>query len=172
MTGQLGVEKMESVEMSEISNLLVISDLNAFQRYEGQTLGASPWHLITQAQIDAFAAITGDRQWIHTDIARAKNESPFGQTIAHGYLTLALIPMFVDQIFCVKNSSRTINSGIREFRFRTPVLSGARIRLVIGVKDLRDLPGGALRVTYTVSIEVEGDTKPACTGELIYAYFP
>ncbi len=158
--------------MSANANLLIISNLKAFREHEGKTLGSSPWHLITQAQIDAFADTTGDRQWIHTDVVRAKQESPFGQTIAHGYLTLALIPMFVDQIFCVENTSRTINSGIREFRFRTPVLSGSRIRLVIGVKNLRDLPGGALRVTYTVSIEIEGETKPACTGELIYAYFP
>lgn len=158
--------------MTKTSNLLVIPDLQAFQNHVGKTLGTSPWHPITQAQIDAFAATTGDRQWIHTDVERAKKESPFGQTIAHGYLTLALIPVLVEQIFRVEKISRTMNTGVSEIRFRTPVLSDARIRLEIGVKNLRDLPGGALRVTYAITIEVEGETKPACTGEVVYVYFP
>ena len=158
--------------MSEVSDLLEITDLKAFQNYVGTTLGTSPWYAITQAQIDAFAEITGDRQWIHTDVERAKKESPFEQTIAHGYLTLALIPVLIDKIFRVAKVSRTMNTGISEIRFRTPVLSNSWVRLVIGVKNLRDLTGGALRVTYTISIEVEGETKPACTGEVVYVYFP
>ncbi len=158
--------------MTESSNFVVLPELKAFQNYLGKPLGTSPWYPITQAQINAFAETTGDRQWIHTDVERAKKESPFGQTIAHGYLTLAVIPVLVDTIFRIEKISRTMNTGVSEIRFRTPVLSESRIRLVLGVKNLRDLPGSALRVTYAITIEVEGESKPACTGELTYVYFP
>jgi acyl dehydratase len=129
-------------------------------------LGTSGWHTIDQRQIDLFAEATGDRQWIHVDPARAA-AGPFGSTVAHGYLTLALLPMLLSEVISVSDSQMGVNYGTEKLRFTAPVPSGSRVRLHAKlVRAERRGPG----VVYTVGveIEVEGQEKPALVGEVVY----
>jgi acyl dehydratase len=151
---------------------LIIPDVDSLPDYEGRDLGFSDWHTIDQAKIDAFAEATGDHQWIHTDVERAKKESPFGTTVAHGYLTLALAPVLLPEIVEVAKLSQIVNLGIEKLRLREPVPSGARLRLGAVVKNVRPMKGGAVRLALDVRFEVEGAKRPVCTGELVFVYFP
>ena len=137
----------------------------------GQEVGVSPWVEIAQQRIDEFAKATEDFQWIHVDPARAKN-SPFGGTIAHGHLTLSLAPFFFGQIIEVKGVRMIVNPGIEHMRLRAPVRSGDRVRMHATLKDLRDLPGGALRATLTLQFEIEGQSRPAAFGDAALVYYP
>ena len=151
---------------------LIIPDVASLQKFEGQDLGATDWRSIDQTQIDAFAEATGDRQWIHVDPERAARESPFGGTIAHGYLTLALAPALLPELVEVENCSQIVNSGVESLRLREPVPAGSRIRLAAKVNRVRNLKGGAARLSLTIRFELEGSTRPVCTGEVVYVYFP
>lgn len=132
----------------------------------GQEIGVSDWTLIDQARIDKFAEATGDRQWIHTDVERAAKEMPGGKTIAHGYLTVSLIPMIIGQIMQIPNVRRIINYGSDKVRFLNAVRVGSRVRG--RQRILRVEPrGGGLLVINEITIEIEGETKPACIAETI-----
>ena len=155
-----------------MSTPLIIPDVASLPEYEGRDLGATDWHTLDQTQIDAFAEATGDHQWIHVDPERARRESPFGTTIAHGYLTLALAPALLPRLIEVSDCSQIVNVGIEKLRLREPVPSGSRIRLAAKLKTVRAAPGGAMRVGLGVRFEVEGAKRPACAGELIFLYFP
>ena len=128
--------------------------------------------LITQEMINQFADVTGDHQWIHIDVDRAKKESPFGQTVAHGYPTVSLVPVLLPQILEIGGSAAVINYGIDKLRLPAPVPAEARIRLKAELKNVRDLQGGGARVSISFQFEVEGGGKPACTGDVVYVYFP
>ncbi len=151
---------------------LIISDVAALPEYEGRDLGTTEWRSLEQAQIDAFASATGDHQWIHVDRKRAERESPFGTTIAHGYLTLALAPALLPDLIVVQNCSQIVNYGIDKLRLREPVPSGSRVRLAASIKGVRRVPGGAMRLSVAIRFEVEDAKRPACSGELIFVYFP
>ncbi len=151
---------------------LIIPDVASLPDYVGHELGVSEWHRIDQAKIDAFADATGDQQWIHVDVERAKQESPFGTTIAHGYLTIALAPALLPEIVEVTQHSRILNVGIDRLRLREPVTAGNRIRLGGSVKKVRAMKGGAMRLALDVRFEAEGTKRPVCTGELVFLYFP
>jgi acyl dehydratase len=151
---------------------LVIPNVAAFPEFEGRDLGTTKWHTVDQEQIDAFAEATGDRQWIHVDRERAERESPFGTTIAHGYLTVALAPAMLPALIEVEGCSQIVNYGIEKLRLREPVPSGSRIRLAGKVGRVRKVPGGAMRVALEMKFEVEGAKRPACSGELVFVYFP
>ncbi len=151
---------------------LRIPDIASIADYVGKSLGPSDWYTISQEQIDEFARATGDHQWIHTDPERAKRESPFGTTIAHGYLTLSLAPALLPQLLRVEGSSRTINYGADKVRLPTPVPAGAQVRLSGEIKHVRNVPGGAARMTVALAFHVEGVKRPCCTAEAIYVYFP
>jgi len=151
---------------------LIIPDVASLERFEGRDLGTSEWRRVDQAQIDAFAAATGDHQWIHVDRERAERESPFGTTIAHGYLIVALAPVLLPELVEVAKCSQIVNYGIEKLRLREPVPSGSRIRLGARVEDVRKVKGGAARVSLGVRFEVEGARRPVCTGQLVYVYFP
>jgi len=138
----------------------------------GVPLGPSEWVLVDQARINAFAEATGDRQWIHIDVERAREESPFGQTIGHGYLTLALIPSLIPQILHVENCSMVVNYGTDRIRLPAPVISGSRIRLAAEFKAVRELPNGAARAVLTFRFDLENGAKPVCTGDVVYVYYP
>ncbi len=137
----------------------------------GEKLGTSAWLTIDQPMINAFAAATGDHQWIHVDPERAAREMPGGCTIAHGFLTLSLLPRLGAGIWRVKHRSRGINYGANKVRFTAPVPVGSRIRLHQRLKAVEPIAGG-VRVTIEATIEIEGQPRPALVAEtlsLIYA---
>ena len=155
-----------------MSSPLVISELSELESHVGSSLGTTEWVTVSQEKIDAFADATGDHQWIHVDTERAKAESPFERTVAHGYLTIALIPTFLAQLLVVEKVSMVVNYGVEKLRLPAPVPAGGRVRMSAQIKGVRRIPGGGARVSIAVVIEVEGSAKPACTADAIYAYFP
>jgi acyl dehydratase len=138
---------------------------------EGTALDASEWLTIDQARIDAFADCTGDHQWIHVDPVRAK-DGPFGATIAHGYLTLSLVNLFLPQMIEVRRFSAGVNVGLDKTRFLAPVLVGSRIRGLGEIVKVEEVKAGAIQSTVRVTIEIEGSEKPACIIDTISRYFP
>lgn len=136
----------------------------------GQPIGPGDWITITQEMIDDFANATGDRQWIHVDVERAKREAPDGKTIAHGYLILSIIGVLQPTIYTVK-ARQTLNYGINKLRFLSAVPVGSRIRLTETIKSVEESSGG-LRVTTVLNIELEGAERPALVAEIMFVYFP
>lgn len=135
----------------------------------GQPLGHSDWMVVSQDMIDRFAELTGDRQWIHVDIERARREAPGGTTIAHGYLTLSLLGVLQPQIYSVTCRS-ILNYGLNKMRFLSPVPAGARVRLSEAIKDAQQIAGG-WRIAAEATLEVEGATKPAYVAEIVFQYY-
>ena len=131
----------------------------------GQELGVSDWMTISQEHINQFADATGDHQWIHIDVERAKKESPMGGPIAHGYLTLSLIPMMKNEIYTVEGVTAGINYGLNSARFLAPVPAGARLRGRFVMKAVTPRGQGRFLVNNEVTIELEGSDKPACIAE-------
>ena len=142
-----------------------ITGLDELKQAAGENLGTSDWHEVTQGAIDAFADVTGDHQWIHVDTERAK-DTPFGGTIAHGYYTLSLAPMFMDRIFSLEGFAFAVNYGLNRVRFPAPLPVGRKVRMHATLSGLDDIPGGA-QMTVTVTFEVEGGDKPVCVAETI-----
>ena len=135
----------------------------------GKHLGHSDWELIDQEKINRFADATGDHQWIHVDIERAKS-GPFGTTIGHGYLTLSLIPIFVFQILKVEGAKLVVNYGLNKARFPAPVPSGSRVRMGGEIAAVEEVSGG-LQCTLACTFEIEGQPKPACVAEIVFRYY-
>src|ERR671918_2924858 len=135
-------------------------------QHVGRELGPSEWMTVDQAMIDKFAEATGDHQWIHVDVERARTEMPGGRTIAHGYLTLSLVPRMAATLMRVKKRSRGVNYGSNKVRFINPVPAGARIRLRQRIANVEEIPGG-VRTTSEMTVEVEGQPKPALVAETI-----
>ena len=135
-------------------------------QWVGKEIATSDWLTVGQDRIDRFADATGDHQWIHVDPARAKAESPFGTTIAHGYLTLSLIPHLMMETLDLGGGRMSINYGLNRVRFATPVRAGARIRARFTLAALEDIPGG-VQLTWHALVEIEGSHKPACVAEMI-----
>lgn len=140
-----------------------------FANYVGKELGTSDWLLIDQPMIDAFAEATGDRQWIHVDTEKAKAEMPGGKTIAHGYLTLAIMPR-LGPLWSVEQRSRALNYGIEKLRFTGAVPSGAEVRLVQTLERVEPVKGGQ-RVFIDSKIEVKGAERPALVATVIVQYY-
>jgi acyl dehydratase len=138
---------------------------------EGQHLGYSDWLEITQDRIDKFADATGDHQWIHVDPERAK-KGPFGACIAHGYLTMSLVNMFLPQIVVVKEISMGVNYGADKLRFPAPVPVGSRIRGGGELLKVEEVKGGGVQTTVRVTIEIEGSDRPGCVIETISRFYP
>ena len=146
-----------------------ITGLAELKQAEGQDLGTSDWHEVTQEAIDAFADVTGDHQWIHVDVERAK-ETPFGGTIAHGYYTLSLAPMFSEQVFKMEGFAFAINYGLNKVRFPAPVPVGSKVRLSASLKDVEEIKDG-YQLTAAATIERDGGDKPVCIAEPVYRYY-
>jgi acyl dehydratase len=155
-----------------MTNPVSINGIPELKNHLGVSLGPGAWFTVDQNRIDRFADATGDRQWIHTDPERARQDSPFGQTVAHGYLTLALLPVLLPDLLDIQNVSMVINYGIERLRFPSPVPAGSRLRLHAKIKNFRELASGAARVAVGFQFELENGTKPACTGEVVYVYYP
>jgi acyl dehydratase len=152
------------------TGLKVIRSIDDAKALEGEEVGLSDWIVIDQHRIDQFAEATADHQWIHVDTERAAREMPNGKTIAHGYLTLALIPALTSNFVEVVNLERAINFGLNKARFYSPVPVGAKLRARATVLQARRR-AGALLLTSEVRIEVEGERKPACVAETLGMYF-
>jgi acyl dehydratase len=149
--------------------MVVITNFTEFEALLGKEIGISPWHTITQQQINHFAEATIDHQWIHTDPERAKNESPFKATIAHGYLTVSLLPYFWHQIADVQNLKMQINYSIENIKFAQAVVVDSSVRLkarLVAIVNLR----GITKATIGVEMEIEGEKKPAYTGAVVFLY--
>ena len=132
----------------------------------GTHLGHSDWHTVTQEQVDLFAEATGDHQWIHVDVARATAESPFGGPIAHGYLTLSLVNLFLPQLLEVRGASMGVNVGLDKVRFPAPVPVGSRLRGHGRIVAAAEAKSG-VQVTVRVTVEIEGSDKPACVADTV-----
>ncbi len=145
--------------------MLIIKGSEELQSWEGKELGVSDWMEITQERINQFADATGDHQWIHIDVERAKRESPMGGPIAHGYLTLSLLPMLKDGVYTVEGVKAGINYGLNSTRFLAPVPAGARVRARFVLKSITPRGEGRFLLNNEVTIELEGSDKPACIAE-------
>lgn len=148
---------------------ITIGSFEDFEKFIGKDLGTSDYHQITQEQINKFADATIDHQWIHTDPERAKAEGSFGDTIAHGYLTLSLVPYLWDQIVRVENLKMMVNYGIENLRFAQAVLVNSEVRLVADLKNVVNLRG-TIKAEVNVKLEIKDQRKPAFTGVLVFLY--
>lgn len=148
----------------------IITSVSDFSNLIGQSIGASDWLEITQDIINQFADATFDHQWIHVDAKRAQVESPFGTTVAHGYLTLSLIPFFLDNILEVKNLKHIVNYGIEKMTYKNVVPVGSRLRMLASLKSIKDL-GEACVAKINCIIEIEGQETPALEGTIIFIYY-
>src|SRR5580693_2982418 len=135
-------------------------------KHVGEDMGTSDWVLVDQDRVNKFADATGDHQWIHVDIERAKKEMPGGKTIAHGWLTLSLVPRLASTIYRVKQRSRGLNYGANRVRFTGMVPAGSRIRLRLKIKEVEKVEGG-VRVTNEGTMEIEGGSRPVLISETI-----
>ncbi|MEV0275991.1 MaoC family dehydratase [Streptomyces sp. NPDC050610] len=147
----------------------IFTSLDELRAAVGEELGTSDWLEIDQKRIDLFAEATGDHQWIHVDPERAA-AGPFGATIAHGYLTLALLPALVPQVMRVENIKMGVNYGTNKVRFPSPVPVGSRLRASARVAEVTEVPGG-VQLTTTVTVEREGGEKPACVAETVSRFY-
>ncbi|MDT3735904.1 MAG: MaoC family dehydratase [Denitratisoma sp.] len=145
---------------------ITIKNLEELKQWVGKEVAVSDWLQVDQDRIDRFADATGDHQWIHVDPARAKAESPFGATIAHGYLTLSLLPHMMMETLDVQGGRMSINYGLNRVRFSAPVRAGDRIRSRFTLASLEDIPGG-IQYAWHALVEIEGQHKPACAAEMI-----
>ncbi len=150
--------------------MLVVEHPADMKAHVGQKVGTSEWVLVDQPMIDAFAAATGDHQWIHVDVDRAKREMPGGKTIAHGYLTLSLLPRLGETVYQIRYTSRAINYGTNKVRFTSMVPAGSRVRLTQVLKGVEDVKGG-VRMTFESTVEIEGSEKPALVAEALFMAF-
>ena len=150
---------------------LVIKNPQSLKEFVGREIGVTEWFSVTQERIARFAEATEDRQWIHLDRARAKRESPYGDTIAHGFLTLSLLSHLMKEAIQVQGGVRlAVNYGLNRVRFPAAVRADSRIRARIGLLELKEL-SDAVEATYSVTIENEGSAKPVCVAEWIVRYY-
>lgn len=149
--------------------MITINNYEEFEFYLGKDLGSSDWHSITQEQINKFADATLDHQWIHTNPEKAATESPFKTTIAHGYLTLSLIPYLWKQIVSIQNLKMEINYGVEKLRFAQAVTVDSEVRLVVKLVSIANLRG-ITKANIGITLEIKDQKKPAFTGEVVFLY--
>jgi acyl dehydratase len=148
----------------------VFTSLDEVAAAQGEELGTTDWVVIDQDRVDKFADATGDHQWIHVDVEKAAS-GPFGGTIAHGYLTLSLVPWLGSQVFSLETPGAKLNYGVNKVRFPNPVRVGSRVRNTVSVGDVTDLPSGK-QLTLRHVVEIEGQDKPACVAETVVLLLP
>ena len=146
-----------------------VIDLTDLPSRSGEVLGHSTWRRISQDEVDTFAKLTGDEQWIHVDPERAAS-GPFGATVAHGYFTLALSTIALDEVLTVSGAGLVLNYGSDRVRYPAPVRVGSRVRALVELAAVKPLNGGA-QTTYRLTFEVEGQSKPGCVADIVYHYY-
>lgn len=144
--------------------------LNDLDNYTGVVIGHSPWKTISQDMIQAFADATGDHQWIHVDVERAKREAPWKSPVAHGFLTVSLIPQLNQQLMTVTGTSASINYGMNKLRFPAAVKSGSDIRTRVELQSVTKLDDQRTLAAYKTTVEIRGEDKPACVAENLVMY--
>lgn len=148
---------------------ITLHGLGGLQERAGQEIGTSGWRTVAQADIDTFATLTGDEQWIHTDPERARG-GPFGTTVQHGFLTLGLATGLLWEVATVDGFGVVLNYGLNRVRFPAPLRVGSRIRMHVAIAEVRALDGGAEAV-YRLTYEVEGEPRPCCVADLVFRYY-
>jgi acyl dehydratase len=150
---------------------VVLESLDSLKEFAGREVGVTEWFRVTQERIEGFAEATEDRQWIHVDGERASKESPYGTTIAHGFLTLSLASHFMKEAVQIRSGVRmAVNYGLNRVRFPFPVRAGSKIRARVGLLSLKEL-SDVLEATFSISMEVENSGKPCCVAEWVVRYF-
>jgi acyl dehydratase len=149
-----------------------VEGIEGLKALQGKTIGPGEWRKVTQEDIDTFADLTGDHQWIHTDVERAKTESPFGTTVAHGNLTLSLIDGLRIDLMQSTGFKLGVNYGWNKVRFPAPVPAGAKVRATAEVVDVDEVGGGWFQIVTRFTIEVEGNDKPACVADSVGRALP
>lgn len=147
----------------------VVNGIEGLRACAGTDLGVSSWVTVEQSAVNSFAEVTGDNQWIHIDPTRAK-DGPFGSTVAHGFLTLALSCGLLWEVAVVEGFSAVINYGVNKVRFPAPMPVGSRVRMHVSVTEVRDVTGG-VEVVYRMTYETEGQIKPPCVADLVFRYY-
>jgi acyl dehydratase len=148
----------------------IVADANALRAHVGGAALVSEWVDVDQSRVDGFADATDDHQWIHVDTQRARRESPFGGPIAHGFLTLSLVPALLAQTVCIEHRMG-VNYGLNRVRFPAPVAVGARVRASFVVAEVVDVGDGAVQVTWDVTVEIDGGSKPACVAQFLTRHY-
>jgi acyl dehydratase len=150
---------------------MLLESPQALRQLIGRQIGVTEWTLLTQERIQKFAEVTDDRQWIHLDQQRARRESPYGTTVAHGFLTLSLLSSFLRQVLQIREGTRmSINYGLNRVRFPAPVLAGAKIRARFTLRSVEEVSGG-LEIVLEANVETEGGNKPCCVAEWVLRYY-
>lgn len=160
-------EQVSEVNIKKEGNKFIFKDLAQLKSYQGKSLGTTEWQEVTQEMVNDFAKATMDFQWIHIDIERAKAESPFGNTIAHGWLTLSLSPKFIYELFEVESSKMGINYGCNKVRFISPVPVGSMVRMNAVLKEVEETSPKSAKLTIEATFMLEGKEKPVCVAELL-----
>jgi acyl dehydratase len=149
---------------------VVLENLHSLKEFAGREVGVTAWFSVTQERIERFAEATEDRQWIHVDVERASAESPYGTTIAHGFLTLSLVSHFIKEVIQIRSGARmAVNYGLNRVRFPFPVRAGSKIRARIGLVNLKEFPD-AVEATFSIAMETENSEKPCCVAEWVVRY--
>jgi len=151
--------------------MLTVETPQDLKSHVGTSLGQSRWIEVSQEMIDKFADATGDHQWIHVDVERAKKEMPGGKCIAHGYLTLSLLPQLMYEMVSVSRLSRGINYGSNKIRFTNMVPAGSKVRVGLTIREVNDVAGNGVQMISDAIFEIEGQERPAMVGEVITLYF-
>ena len=150
---------------------LIFENINDFNTMIGRDLPAGNWYTVTQEMINDFANATLDKQWIHVDEKRAAQESPFKSTVAHGFMSVAMISRMLEEAFFIKSIKMGLNYGLNKVRFPNPVPVNSELRMLSSVKEIESLANNGIKVTFTCAIEIKGQEKPACVAEFLAALF-
>jgi acyl dehydratase len=150
---------------------LVFKDFSEFKTMIGKELPTGNWYIITKQMINDFANATLDKQWIHVDEERAAKESPFKKTVAHGFMSVAMISKLLEEAFSIKSVKMGLNYGLNKVRFPNPVPVNSELRMHTVVKEIEDLANNGIKVTFLCTIEIKGQDKPACVAEFLAALY-
>lgn len=150
---------------------LVFTNFDDFKLMLGKQLPVGNWYTITQEMINDFANATLDKQWIHVDEKRAAKESPFKSTVAHGFMSVAMISRMLEEAFSIKSVKMGLNYGLNKVRFPNPVPVNSELRMISEVKEIEDIANNGIKVTFSCTIEIKGQEKPACVAEFLAALF-
>jgi len=151
--------------------MLVFKNLEEFRSIKGKDLPTGEWYTVTQKMINDFANATLDKQWIHVDEERAAKESPFKSTVAHGFMSVAMISRMLEEMFIVKSVKMGLNYGLNKVRFPSPVPVNSELRMLADVKNIEEINNNGIKITFSCTIEIKGQEKPACVAEFLAALF-